>query len=308
MTRFIIRKLISIVTTLFIIVTITFFLMKIIPGDPFQDEQAMPLEIHASLMDHYGLNAPLSEQYLKYLSSIIHWDLGPSFVYKGRSVNDIITQGFPISLILGVEAITLAVGFGILAGTISAMKKNQWVDNLTLLFVMLGLSIPNFACATFLQYFLAVKLHIFPVARWGTFIHTILPALSLAALPAAFIAKLVRAQIIEVLQQSYIKTAKAKGLTDREVLVKHVLRNAFLPVVAYLGQLTANILVGSFVVEKIFSIPGLGQWFVRSIMSRDYTAIMGLTVFYSLLLVSTVLFFDILSTYLDPRLKVNYES
>ncbi|MEC7839093.1 MAG: ABC transporter permease [Chlamydiota bacterium] len=307
MKNFIFRKSISIVATLFVVVTVTFLLMKFIPGDPFQDEQALPFEIHQSLLKHYGLDESLPKQYFRYVLSVIRWDFGPSFVYKGRSVNQLISQGFPISFLLGAEAIFIALGSGLIIGTVSGMKKNKWVNNLSLLFVILGLSIPNFACATFLQYFLAVKYHIFPVARWGSFIHSILPALSLAALPAAFIAKLVRAQIEDVLQQGYIKTAIAKGLNEKQVMFKHVLRNALLPVVAYLGQITANILVGSFVIEKIYSIPGLGQLFVNSVISRDYTAIMGLTVFYSLLLVSTVLVFDILSTFLDPRLRVSYE-
>ena len=300
------KKAFSLLITFLIIISATFFLMKLTPGDPFHDEKALPKEIHNSLKEHYGLNAPLYEQYVKYITSVIKWDFGPSFKYKSRSVNDIINEGFPVSLLLGLEALFIALSIGIVIGTIGALNYDKWLDTSAMIFIVLCISIPNFAIATLLQYFIAIKLEFLPVARWGTFAHTLLPALSLATLPGAFIGKLIRRQMIDVLQQDYIKTAKAKGLSDKEVLFKHVLRNSLLPVVAYLGPLTANILVGSFVIEKIFAIPGLGQWFVKSVMNRDYTAIMGLTVFYSLLLLSTVFIFEMISILIDPRIKDNF--
>lgn len=306
MTSLFFRKGISLLITFFIIISATFFLMKLIPGDPFHDEKALPKEIHHSLKEHYGLNAPLHEQYVKYLTSVLKWDFGPSFKYKNRSVNDIINEGFPVSMLLGVEALFLALNIGMTVGIIGALNYNKWLDTSAIIFMVLCISIPNFAIATLLQYYIAIKLEFLPVARWGTFAHTLLPAISLAALPGAFIGKLIRRQMIDVLQQDYIKTAKAKGLSDKEVLFRHVLRNSLLPVIAYLGQLTANILVGSFVIEKIFAIPGLGQWFVKSVMNRDYTAIMGLTVFYSLLLLSSVFIFEMISILIDPRLKENF--
>jgi oligopeptide transport system permease protein len=303
MIRYLLKKIVSLFITVFCVVTLTFFLMKAIPGDPFSDEKALPEEIHQSLLEHYGLNDPLPEQYVRYLVSVASWDLGPSLKYKGRTVNQLIQESFPISCVLGLEALALAIGIGLMLGTLSATYRRGWVEYATNVFVMIGVSLPSFACATFLQYLLAIKFQVFPVARWGTWVHTILPALSLAILPAAFITRLVRGQVEEVLKQDYIKVCKAKGLTDFQIMSKHVVKNTLLPIFAYFGQLSANILVGSFVVEKIFSIPGLGQWFVKSVMNRDYSVIMGLTVFYSILLVTMVCAFDLLGLWLDPRVR-----
>jgi len=298
-----IKKLVFMGFALFTVITITFVLMKSIPGDPFNEEKALPKEIHNALRAHYGLNDPLATQYINYIIKISKGDLGPSFKYKGRSINEIIKNGFPISFILGMEALFLAIGGGLILGSCAAMRQNRWIDRFVIVLCTLGIAIPNFAIASLLQYFLAIKLEIFPVARWDTFTHTILPAISLAALPMAFITRLLRNSMVEVLQQPYIKTAKAKGLSDWKILKSHVLKNSLLPLLGYLGQLSANIIVGSFVIEKIFSIPGLGQWFVKGVMNRDYTMIMGLTIFYSLILLISVLFFDLLSIYMDPRLK-----
>lgn len=291
--------------TLWVVVTLTFVLMKAVPGDPFTQEQALPKEIHTALMDHYGLNDPWYEQYVRYLKSIMQWNFGPSFIYKGRSVNSIIKDGFPISAVLGLEALTLSISIGVLLGTFAAIYKNRWQDKAILIAASLGLSVPSFILASFLQYSLAFKLGWFPIARWGTFIQTVLPALALAAMPLAFIARYVRMSVLNVLQQDYIKTARAKGLKEKTILIRHVFRNAMLPLLGYFGQLTANILTGSFVIEKIFSIPGLGQWFVHSISNRDYTVIMGLTVFYSMILLSCMFLVDILYGVLDPRTKEN---
>lgn len=301
---YLIKKLTFMGLSLFMVITITFGLMKMIPGDPFNDEKALPKEIHEALRAHYGLEDPLITQYLNYLSKISKGDLGPSFKYKGRSINEVITTGFPVSMALGLESLFIAIGGGIILGSCAAMRKNGWIDRFAVFFCTLGVALPNFAIAALLQYFLSIKLEIFPVARWGSFSQSILPSISLAALPMAFITRLVRNSMIEVLQQPYIKTAKAKGLSDWKILRFHVLKNSILPLLGYLGQLSANIIVGSFVIEKIFSIPGLGQWFVKSVMNRDYTMIMGLTIFYSLILLFSVLFFDLLSLYLDPRLKL----
>lgn len=284
--------------------SVTFLMMKAIPGDPFSEEQPLPEEIHQALRKHYGLDLPLHQQYLRYAWSLATWDLGPSLKFKERTINDIINQSFPISLTLGLEALSLAVGIGILAGSLAAMRRNSWLDQTTLLFCTLGISIPNFAAATLLQYFFAFKLELLPVARWGTFAQSILPAFSLALLPMAFIARLVRTSMSKVLEEPYIKLAKSKGISESAILFRHVLKNSLQPLFGYLGQLTGNILVGSFVIEKIFAIPGLGQWFVNSVMNRDYTAIMGLTVFYSLVLIGSVTLFDIAGSYLDPRLRL----
>lgn len=288
----------------FAIVTLTFALMKALPGDPFSDEQALPTEIHAALRRHYGLDDPWYQQYGRYLMALLRWDLGPSFRYRDRTVNDIINEGFPVSALLGAEALLLAVGGGILMGTLCALYKGRWQDHVLLLVAALSLSIPSFLLGSLLQYILGLKLGLLPIARWSSFWHTILPALSLAALPCAFITRLTRANLAEVLKQDYIKTARAKGLSEGRIVCVHALRNALLPVLTYLGPLTTNILVGSFVVEKIFAIPGLGQWFVNSVLNRDYTVIMGTTVFYSVLLMSLIFMVDSAYGWLDPRMRV----
>lgn len=292
------------ITTLFVIVSLTFFLMKALPGDPFTEEKAIPKEILKALHRHYGLDKPLWEQYIKYLFSVIQWDLGPSLKYQARSVNEIIYDGFPISLTLGLESLFLSLIFGISLGVLASLYQNQWQDYLCMLLAVIGISVPSFILAAYFQYLFALQLGLFPVARWGTFMHSVLPALSLSLLPTAFIARLTRANMLEVLQQDYIKTARAKGLSPFRVIINHALRNALLPVISYLGLLMANILSGSFVIEKTFGIPGLGQWFVLSIQNRDYTVIMGTTVFYSLLLLLSVFIVDILYGFFDPRIRI----
>jgi oligopeptide transport system permease protein len=300
---YLIKKIGYILLTLWLVVTITFILMKAVPGDPFINEKGLPKEILEALREHYGFNDPLYEQYFRYIKSIIIWDLGPSFKYKGQSVNGIINDGFPISAVLGLEALLLSCTFGIILGTYAAVKQNRWQDYTAMFFAVVGISVPSFILATLLQYVFALKLSIFPVARWGSLMQSVLPAISLAALPTAVIARLIRANMLEVLQQEYIKTALAKGVAFRMVVIRHAVRNALLPVMSYLGQLVTNILVGSFVIERIFGIPGLGQWFVTSVSNRDYTVIMGLTVFYSILLLTTTLLVDIAYGFLDPRMK-----
>jgi oligopeptide transport system permease protein len=302
--QYLIKRFFSNALALFVIVTITFFLMKAIPGDPFTQEKALPKEILESLYEHYKLNDPWYIQYLNYLKSIARWDLGPSFKYKARTVNDIINNGFPISATLGLEALLIALSCGIFLGSIAALKQHRWQDHTAMIVAVIGISVPSFILAAFLQYLFAIKLDLLPVARWGTFQQSILPALALAALPTAFIARLTRSNMLEVLSMDYIKTARAKGLSDTVVIFKHGLRNALLPVVTYLGILTANILTGSFIIEKIFGIPGLGQWFINSVTNRDYTVIMGLTVFYSMILLTSIFLVDMIYGWIDPRIKV----
>jgi oligopeptide transport system permease protein len=301
--KYFIRKFFLLILSLFIVATGTFFLMQAAPGDPFMQEQAIPEEIMRSMYAHYGLDQPWYIQYIKYLKGLITWDLGPSFKYEGRTVNDIIREGFPVSFILGLEAITIALFSGVILGTFAAVKRSRWQDNLAMVFAVVGISVPNFIMATFLQYLFSMQMDLLPVARWGSFAHSILPALSLAALPTAFIARLTRANMVEVLEQDYVQTARSKGLSTQQVVFKHVLKNSLLPVLTYLGPLTSAILTGSFIVEKIFGIPGLGGWFVNSITNRDYTVIMGVTVFYSALLMLCVLVVDLMYTVIDPRIR-----
>lgn len=303
MLKHLLKKFLILATSLWVVVTLTFVLIHSIPGDPFTDEDTTSQEIIQALTHYYGLDKPLWEQYIIYLKNLLHGDLGVSFKYIGRSANSIISDGFPISLTLGLEALLIAIALGLTLGSLAALNRGRWQDQLTMIAAVIGISVPSFILATLLQYLFAMQLDWFPVARWGSLEQSILPALALAALPTAIIARLTRSSMVEVLQQDYILTARAKGLSTVQVVMKHALRNALLPVISYLGPLTANVLTGSFVVEKIFGIPGLGQWFVLSVANRDYSLIMALTIFYSAFLMLSVFIVDILYSMLDPRIK-----
>lgn len=304
MLRYLLYKLWSMLVTLFLIASLTFVIMKAIPGDPFTEDKALPPEILNALMEHYGLNDSLPSQYVRYLKSIAQFDLGPSFKYPGRTVNDIISDGFPVSAVLGLEALLISISFGVFLGSLAATYQNKWQDRMAMVLAIIGISVPSFITATILQYIFSIKLSLFPVARWGTFAHSVLPAISLAMLPMAFIARLTRASMLEVMSQDYIRTAKAKGLTPVKILYRHALRNAILPVISYIGPLAAGILTGTFIIERIFGIPGLGQWLVTSISNRDYTIITGITLFYSAILLGAICFVDVLYGWVDPRIKI----
>lgn len=302
--RYLIKRIFTILCAIWLVATLTFVLMKAIPGDPFTEDKVLNEEILLALQRHYGLDKPWYVQYIKYMKGIATLDLGPSYKYEGRRVTDIIGFGFPVSALLGAQAIFLALAFGVFLGSWGAMHHLRWQDETLRILSVFGISVPSFLVATFLQYLLAVKLQVLPIARWGTFSHTILPTLSLAALPTAFIARLIRASLIEVLQEDYILTAYSKGLSRSRALARHALKNALIPVITYLGPLTATVLTGSFVVEKIFGIPGLGQWLVTSVFNRDYTVILGIAVFYSAILMSCTLFVDIAYCCIDPRITL----
>lgn len=301
MIRYLLKKASILFLSLFIVITLTFILMHSIPGDPFVQDKGVPEEILKALHQHYGLDKPLYVQFGKYLYSLLHLDLGPSFKYQGREVGAIIAQGFPISFLLGLEALCLAIFGGLLLATIASFHQGKLQDYMTMLIAVIGLSVPSFILAAFLQYLLAMRWDLFPVARFTSFSHSILPALSLAALPMAFIARLARANMVEVLNQDFVQTAKAKGVAPLALAMRHIFKNALFPVVSYLGPLCAAVFTGSFAVEKIYAIPGLGQWFVSSITNRDYTMIMGTTIFYSALLLLCTFIVDILYCLLDPR-------
>jgi len=279
-------------------------MMKAIPGGPFKSEKALPPQIEQAINEKYHLDDPLWKQYLDYLVRTARWDLGPSFKYQYVTVNDIIRDYFPVSAQLGAVSVILALGLGISAGIVSALKQNQIQDYGTMVLATLGFSVPSFVIAGLLQYFLAYKWHILPPAMWGSWQNMVMPVLSLATLPTCVIARLMRTSMLEVLQQDYIKTARAKGLPGYKIITGHVLRNAILPVVTYLGPLIAAIFTGSFIIEYIFAIPGLGRSFVTSVQNRDYTVIMGTTVFYSLFLMIMNLIVDIAYAIIDPRIKL----
>lgn len=307
MIRYCIKRLAASVLVLWIIVSITFLLMHAIPGGPFTAEKKLPPQVKASIEATYHLNDPLSKQYTDYLIHLAHLDLGPSFQYAGRSVNDIIGESFPVSAQLGGLSLLVALGGGLFFGTLSALRPNSWIDYGITIFSTLGISVPTFIIGALLVYYLGFVLPLFPVALWKGPMYMVLPVLTMAAQPMAFIARLVRSELLEIYQKDYIRTAQAKGLSPVRILLYHALPNAILPVVTYLGPLAASLLTGSFIVETIFAIPGLGSYFVTSIYNRDYTVILGITVFFSTLVVAFNLLVDMLYPLLDPRLTLEEE-
>lgn len=304
MLNYIFKRLVYIVLALFLIITATFFLMKLAPGSPFASERELPPAIEQQLNAKYGLDNPWYVQYTDYLVSSFTFDFGESMKYKGRSVNDMITEGFPVSLVLGIEAMILAIGFGVLFGVISSLYHNKLPDYVSTVIAILGISVPSFILAGLLQYYLSFKVGWFPVTGWKGFIYTVLPATAIAFTHVGFIAKLTRSSMLEQTSSEYVKLARAKGIGKWTIVFKHTLRNALLPVVTYLGPLAAGVLTGSFIIEQIFAIPGIGRHFVQSITNRDYTTIMGVTVFYSIILLFAVLIVDILYSFIDPRIKL----
>ena len=292
---------------LWIIVTVTFLLMHAIPGGPFTAEKALPEAVLKNIEARYHLNDPLPKQYWDYIANLLQGDLGPSFKYESRTVNEIISESFPISAELGAVAVVLSVLVGIPAGMLGALYQNRWPDHLVMLMATVGISVPSFILATLLIYIFALWLDLLPAAMWAGPEFAVLPSLALAGLPIAFIARLTRSSMLEVLSQDYIRTARAKGISPFKILWRHALKNAMLPVVTYLGPMIAAIFTGSFVIESIFAIPGLGRHFVTSIYNRDYTVILGITVFYSALLVIMNFLVDLAYVWLDPRIKLDGE-
>ena len=304
MRKYIFRRIISSLLTLFVVITLTFFMMRAIPGGPFTDEKAIPSFVLEKMNDRYGLNDPLIVQYGRYLLNVLRLDLGPSYRYEGMTVNELIAGNFPVSAVVGSIALVLALCVGIPAGIISALKRGKWQDRIAMILATLGVTVPGFVIAAALVYIFAWRLGWVTVGFWEGASTAILPAVTLAGYPAAFISRLVRSGMLEVLGQDYIRTAYAKGLSERAVVYIHALKNAIIPVITYLGPLTAGILTGSFVVEQVFGVPGLGTFFVTSITNRDYTTIMGVTIFYSALLVAFNLVADICLAFADPRIKL----
>jgi oligopeptide transport system permease protein len=304
---YIIKRIFNVFIVLWIVITITFFLMHAIPGGPFTAEKSLPPYVLHSIEERYKLNDPLYKQYGDYLCNLVQGDLGPSFKYPGRSVNDIIKDGFPVSFKLGIEAILIAIIIGIPAGILAGVKKDKWQDRAVNFFTTLGVAVPSFVVAALLIYVLSTKLHLLPAAMWNGWRYEIMPALALSGMPMSFIARLTRSSMLDILSQDYIKTARAKGLSWSRVLIKHALPNSLIPVVTYLGPMTASILTGSFVIETIFAIPGLGQYFVTSIYNRDYTVILGVTIFYSVIVIVLNMVVDLLYPLLDPRIKIGEE-
>jgi len=286
--------------------TLTFFLMHLTPGNPFLGDRKMTPEILANLEAKYGLDKPLLVQYGMYAKNIIFkGDLGESIKLAGQSVGEIIVRKFPYSMKLGLFASSIAIVFGTVLGTISALKKNTGVDRAIMFFVTIGIAVPSFVVATVSMVVFGVKLHIFPtVSNLDSLSSYILPGFALSFFPLSFITRLMRSSMLDVINQDYIRTARAKGLSEKVVIFKHGLRNGILPVVTYAGPMIASVLTGSFVIESIFSIPGLGSSFVTSITAKDYPTVMGVTIFFGALLIFMNLLVDIIYRFVDPRINI----
>lgn len=304
MLRYILQRIWTSFITLLVIITLTFFLMRMIPGGPFTEEKMIPPEILEKILDRYHMNDPLWQQYGNYLWDALHFDFGPSYRYEGMTVNDLISESFPISALVGAIAVALSLLVGIPLGIISALRRGHWQDKTAMVMATMGITIPSYVIATLMVYFFAYRWELVTVGFWEGLPTAILPAITLAGYPAAFISRLTRSSMLEVIRQDYIRTAYSKGLRERTVIYIHALRNAVIPVVTYVGPLIAGILTGSFVVEQVFGIPGLGLHFVTSIQNRDYTTIMGVTIFYSAMLVFMNLLVDICLGFIDPRIKL----
>lgn len=307
MAKYIVKRILISILTIFIIATITYFLARAIPGGPFSRERALNEATIANLNAKYNLDKPIFEQYVDYMLGAAHLDFGPSLYYQNETVNDYINRCFPVSFTLGVWAFILALLLGIPAGIVSALKQNGWQDNVLKVITTIFVSLPNFVIASALMYVLGYKLKLLPVALWGSWKQAVMPVLALAAYPLSYFTKMMKSSMLDVMNSDYIRTAKAKGAPRFIVIYKHALKNAILPIITVSGPMFAGIITGSLVVEQIFAIPGLGSQFTKSIMNRDYTMIMGLTIFYSMLLVGSILIVDVLYAVVDPRIKLEKE-
>lgn len=304
MINYILKRLMASIVTLWVVVTVTFFLIHALPGGPFDGEKALPPQVKANMEAKFGLDKPLSKQYTMFLNNLLHGDLGPSIKYEGRTVNDIIGYSFPASAKLGLVSVTFSVLVGVYLGIIAALNQGKWQDRLTMVIATLGVTVPSFVLATSLIFLFAVKLRWLPAVGFDGPRNYLMPVLALGGYSVSFVARLTRSSLLDVVRQDYVRTAKAKGLSSKVVIYKHALRNALIPIVTYIGPLTAGILTGSFVIEKIFAIPGLGREFVTSIGNRDYMVIMGLTVFDSAILIAANFLVDLLYGVIDPRVKL----
>lgn len=302
---YLIKRLFTMIVTLWIIVTLTFVIMHFIPGDPFAtDAKALPEETLKNMREKYNLDEPLPVQYVLYLKNLIQLDLGPSIQSKTRDVNTLISEGFGPSALLGIQSLFLAIFGGIALGVIAALHHNRLLDYLSMIIAIIGISVPSFILAPLLIKYLAVEWGLFPVASWGTWKHTILPTIALSVGPIAIITRFVRTSMLEIMSTNYIKMAEAKGMSTTQIVVKHGIRNALIPVISFIGPLFAAVITGTFVIEKIFAIPGIGKYFVDSIFNRDYPVILGTTIFYSVILIVTLFIIDICYKWIDPRIKL----
>ena len=314
--KFLIKRIAMGLVTLWLVITITFFLIHMLPGDPFQSEKAIPPKVKENLMAKYHLDRPLGEQYVEYLKNIAKGDLGASMKVRGRTVNDVINKSFLTSANLGARSIIFALALGIPLGIIAALKRGKFQDRLSMIVAIIGISVPSFVLAGLMQkYFVDVHNGILidkfnlPLVRillsgWDRPEKKILPVIALGLYTVALIARLLRDKMIEVMGQDYIRLAIAKGVKPKNIVFRHALRNAILPIITIMGPTIAAVLTGSFVIEKMFSIPGLGKYFVDSINDRDYTMVLGVTVFYAIFLIIMMILVDIVYVLVDPKIKL----
>jgi oligopeptide transport system permease protein len=303
--NFIIKRLLGLIPTLLLVVTLVFFLVRLAPGGPFDAERAVPPEALAALNEKYHLDDPLSKQYVDFLGDVLlRGDLGPSFKYPGRTVNEIIGLSLPVSMHLGVFAMLLALLLGIPLGVIGATRQNTWADTAAMSIAMLGISIPRFVLAPLLILVFALTLYWLPVGRWETWRHMVLPVICAGLPTAAYVARLTRGGMLEVIRSDFVRTARAKGLSERAVVMKHALKGGLLPVVSFLGPGFSGLLVGSLVIEQIFNIPGMGRYFIEAALNRDYNIVMGITLVYGSLLMVLNAVVDVAYAWLDPRVKL----
>lgn len=305
MAFFVLKRLLGLIPILLAVITITFFLMRMAPGNPFEKDRKIPAYIEQQLLAKYKLDGPVWQQYVHYLADVARGDLRLSTKYRDRSVNDIIGQTLPVSMTLGAVAFVIALGVGVVAGTLAATQHNKMGDHVAMLAALVSISVPNYVVAPLLILVFGLMWSVLPVAGWGTLQQMILPALCLALPFAAYVARLMRTSMLETIHQDFVRTARAKGLSETKVIYKHALKVAILPVVSFAGPLAANIMTGSLVIEEIFKIPGMGNFFVLGVLNRDLFLVSGCVIVYCVLLVVMNLIVDVAYTWLDRRIKLS---
>jgi oligopeptide transport system permease protein len=303
MIGYVARRLVYMLIALFIIVSVTFFISKALPGTPFADPKLSP-QVREQLFEKYGLDEPLYVQYVKYVTNVAQGDLGNSYYFEGRPVSQMILERLPVSAFIGIQAVIFGLVVGLVLGIVAALWHNTLWDTLAVVVAILGVSVPSFVLGPILQYWLGLKLGWFPIAFFESWIYSVLPSLALSVFVVSTVARFVRTEMLEVIGQDYITLAKAKGLSGLAVILKHVLRNAMIPLVTVMAPLTIYIITGSLVIEQIFAVPGIGEQFVQSVLVNDYSMILGTTIFFSVLFILALLIQDILYGIIDPRIRV----
>lgn len=303
MLKYVLKRVVAAVITIWVLITIVFFLVRLMPGEPFTSAK-LTEEVAANMNAYYGFDKPMIVQYLTYMGNLLHGNFGYSMKYTNRTVNDIIGETFPFSADLGIRALVLAISIGLVLGIISARNRGKKLDFFCVIVAVLGTSIPDFIMGAVLQYLFGIKWGLFPVAKYEGLEYTILPACALAFYTLASVSRIMRASMLEVTQQDYIKTARSKGVSDLRITYKHQIRNAIMPVMTVLGPTVASVLTGTFVLESIFAIPGMGKYYVESVSNNDYSMVLGMTVFYGIFLVTCNLIVDVLYGVADPRVRI----